>query len=101
MIGIYQGRLSKAPRNQLQYYPKDPFKEIVLAKKIGYDYIELFSDEKFNPNNIIWDKKKIKKFNSIRKTNKIKILSFCDNYVLNHNILNKKILNYIKKILPS
>ena len=55
-IGIVQGRLSESPINRLQFFPKDYEAEFPIAKKIGFDYIEFFSERKFNKNNPIWNK---------------------------------------------
>ena len=41
MIGIIQGRLSKAPKNRLQYFPKKWNLEFKIAKECNYQYIEL------------------------------------------------------------
>ena len=46
MIGITLGRLSRTSnKKNIQIIPKNIEKEFFLAKKIGYDYIELHSDE--------------------------------------------------------
>ena len=56
MIGIFQGRLSRAPRKKLQYFPKNWEKEFILAKKLKYNFIDFFTEEKINKNNPIWTK---------------------------------------------
>jgi sugar phosphate isomerase/epimerase len=99
MIGIMQGRLSQAPKNKLQFYPKDPLMEILNAKKIGLDYIELFSEEKFNSKNIIWNNNDLKNFILLANQNKIKIYSFCDNYVINNSIFKKQTQKYLENLL--
>lgn len=46
MFGIVLGRLSRINnKKNIQIVPKNLEKEFYLARKIGYDYIELHSDE--------------------------------------------------------
>tara|TARA_B100000768_G_C11054970_1_gene279956 strand:+ start:281 stop:439 length:159 start_codon:yes stop_codon:yes gene_type:complete len=52
MLGIVQGRLSFAGK-KLQAFLKDPFKEFSIASKIGYNFIEFFSERKINKKNPI------------------------------------------------
>ena len=93
-IGILQGRLSKAPRRRLQYFPKKYNLEFSLAKDIGFNHIEMFTERKFNPNNPIWNIKGLKSL----KTNKKFIYSFVDDYILKKKI-NKKIYLYYSKLI--
>lgn len=51
-IGIVQGRLT--PSQEMQEFPKNPFIEFEIANKLSYDFIELFTEKKFNKNNPIW-----------------------------------------------
>ena len=54
-FGIVQGRLSKAPKNRLQFFPKNNWPdEFQKAKVVGLDFIELFAERKFNKTNPIW-----------------------------------------------
>ena len=41
-LGIIQGRLTKSPRDRLQYFPRKWDQEFVKAKEANYDYIEFF-----------------------------------------------------------
>ena len=59
-IGIIQGRLTTAPPGRLQYFPKKYDLEFILAKKIRFNHIEMFSERKFNSENPIWNKEGIK-----------------------------------------
>ena len=59
MIGIVQGRLSVAPKNRLQFFPKNYKYEFELAKKINFEFIEFFDERQFNPKNPIWSKLKL------------------------------------------
>ena len=57
-FGIIQGRLTKSPKGILQYFPKNKWKnEFKDAKKLGFNFIEIFADRTFNPLNPIWNDK--------------------------------------------
>jgi sugar phosphate isomerase/epimerase len=92
MLGIVQGRLSFAGK-KLQAFPKDPFIEFKIASKIGYDFIEFFSEKILNKQNPIWSNKGIEKYIKITKLNKIKIYSFCDNYIIGHTLASSKTID--------
>ncbi len=93
-IGILQGRLSKAPPNRLQYFPKKYNLEFPVAKNIGFNHIEMFTERKFNPYNPIWNIKGLKSL----KENKNLIYSFVDDYILKKKI-NKEIYIYYRKLI--
>ena len=93
-IGIIQGRLTTAPPGRLQYFPKKYDLEFILAKKIRFNHIEMFSERKFNSENPIWNKEGIK----ILKKNNGLIYSFVDDFILKKNI-NKKMYQYYKKLI--
>ena len=97
-IGIIQGRLSLAPKNKLQYFPKNYKEEFALANKAKLNYIEFFSERIFNPKNPIWEKKGIQNYKNLAKINNIKIYTFCDDYIISNSIKRLKTLNYIKKL---
>jgi sugar phosphate isomerase/epimerase len=99
LIGIVQGRLSASPKNRLQFFPKNWQEEFILAKKINYNFIEFFSERKFNKNNPIWNKKKLIEYSELSKKNNLKILNFCDDYIISHSINEKKTQIYILKLL--
>ena len=98
MLGIVQGRLTFAGK-KLQAFPKDPFKEFGIASKIGYDFIEFFSERNINKKNPIWSNKGIKKYIEVANLNKIKIYSFCDDYVINYSLTSLKTKNIILKTI--
>ena len=102
LVGVVQGRLSKSPKNRLQFFPKKNWKnEFNKAKKIGFDFIEFFSERKFNENNPIWDIKKIEEYIKLSKENNLKILNFCDDYIISHSINKKTTQKYIKKLIKN
>ena len=94
-IGIVQGRLSESPINRLQFFPKDYEAEFPIAKKIGFDYIEFFSERKFNKNNPIWNKEGLKNYNYL--SNKFNLINytFCDDFIISNPITEKKTKLYL------
>lgn len=102
MLGIVQGRLSYAGR-KLQNFPKNPYDEFKLASKIGYNFIEFFGERKKNKKNPIYSNLGVKKYLEVSKKNNVKIYSFCDNYIINNSLADKKtlseVLNTIKKLI--
>ena len=56
-FGIIQGRIF--PENKLKYniFPNEWRNELILSKKIGYNYIEFLLDEKFSRKNPLVNKK--------------------------------------------
>ena len=99
MIGIIQGRLTKAPKNRLQNFPKDWKKEFLLANQCGYKYIEFFSERKFSNKNPMWSNKNIQIYKNLAKINGLKIYSFVDDYIISNSIYQAKNVKYIKKLI--
>ena len=99
-FGIVQGRLTKAPKNRLQFFPKikNIEKEFSKARKIGFDYIELFTERKFNPHNPIWNKKKDKFYKLLSQKYNLEIPNLCDDFIISNNIRLKKNILYLKKL---
>ncbi len=99
LLGIVQGRLSNAPKNRLQFFPKKYQNEFILASEIGFDFIEFFSEKKFNIKNPIWKDKLKDNYLQLSKENNLKIYSFCDNYIISNSILQNKNILYIEKLI--
>ena len=98
-LGIIQGRLTKSPRDRLQYFPKKWDHEFAKAKEADYDFIEFFSERKFNPKNPIWNDDLIIEYQKLSKKNNLKIINFCDDYIISNDIRKKKTLEYLKLLL--
>jgi len=98
-IGIVQGRLSKAPKGRLQFFPKKWEKEFFLAKKAKLQFIEFFSERRFNKENPIWNDEKIKLYKKFAKKHNLKIINFCDDYIIQNSILNKKNQKYFNRLI--
>jgi len=98
-IGIVQGRLSIAPRARLQYFPKSWSKEFSKAKLANLDFIEFFSERIINKKNPIWNDEELIKYKSLAKKNKLKILNFCDDYIIQNSILKISTLKYLENLI--
>ena len=99
MIGITQGRLTDTNSRILQKFPKNYPREFENAGSLNYDFIEFFTEKDFNKKNPIWSRSGIYNYKKLAKENKLKIHTFCDNYIIKHSIFKRKNLNYLKKLL--
>jgi len=101
LFGIVQGRLTKAPKNRLQVFPriKNIEKEFSDAKKLGFDYIELFTERKYNSLNPIWFKRDENFYQNLKKKYKLITPNLCDDYIISNNIKLKKNINYIENLI--
>ena len=101
LVGIVQGRLSRSPKDRLQFFPKDWSQEFKIASHIGYDFIEFFTERRFNKKNPIWDPVLIKKYLELSKKNNLKIINFCDDRIISNSIKEKKMQNYLITLFRS
>ena len=99
LIGIVQGRISESPKNRLQFFPKNWRDEFSKVKKLNYDFIEFFSERKFNKNNPIWTQKGISEYSYYAKKYNLKIFNFCDDYIISNSFKEKHTINYLKKLI--
>jgi len=95
-VGIVQGRLTASKK--LQCFPKDPFKEFHLANKIGYNFVELFTERKINKKNPIWSEKGRYLLKKISKKNNLSLITACDDHIISSGF-NKKYLTYVRQLL--
>ena len=104
-IGICQGRLTKSPGNQLQWFPGDKWiDEFKIAKKLSYDFIEILAERNHNHNNPIWSVEGQDKIRLISKKNNLKMYSGCLDYIIDHSIFNgdslsEEVISYCKNFL--
>ena len=98
-IGIIQGRLTKTKKNILQKFPTNWEEEFHTASKLGYKYIEFFSERKLNLKNPIWNKNLILKYQFLAKKNNLKIYSFVDDFIINNNFSEVETFKYCKKLI--
>ena len=101
LVGIVQGRLSKAPHKSLQVFPKNFETEFKTANLINYDYIELIAERKKNKNNPIWTNDGKKKYIQISKKYNKKLLNFCDDHVISQSILSNYYHKYFMQLLKT
>lgn len=99
LVGCVQGRLTRSPINTLQYYPKRWGREFVIANKLGLNFIEFFSERKFNPKNLIWSKKGVLDYKLKLKENYLKSYTFCDDFIISNNINYFKTQKYLKRLI--
>jgi|688.fasta_scaffold533938_1 sugar phosphate isomerase/epimerase len=100
MIGIIQGRLTNFNNKKiLQKFPKNYKSEFETASKLGFDFIEIFVERKFNYNNPFWSKKGINQYNKLIKKFNLKFISITDDRPINLSILTKKYLTYFRKLV--
>lgn len=86
-IGISQGRLIKSPKNQLQWFPGEKWREeFLIANKIGLNHIELLAELKHNPNNPIWTKEGRDQLKKYSHKYKIQNYSACFDYLIENPI---------------
>ena len=99
--GIVQGRLSKTPNNELQWFPQKSWKqEFVHASNININFIELLVEREFNKQNPFWTKKGRQEICEAHVENNLNIYSICNDYIINHSLINcevqKEIINFIE-----
>lgn len=100
MIGIIQGRLTNFnDKKILQKFPKDFLKEFEIASKLGFDFIEIFVERKFNLQNPLWSESGIKQYKKLIKKFNLKFVSITDDYPINFSILKKKYFVYFVKLV--
>ena len=99
LVGIVQGRLTSSPKKRLQFFPKNWSQEFKIASQLGYDFIEFFTERKFNKKNPIWNSIWIKEYLKLSKKYNLKIINFCDDYIISNSIGTKKTQNYLSKLL--
>ena len=95
-FGIIQGRLSKPPGNELQWFPIDTWKdEFSLANKLGISFIEFFSERDFNPSNPIWSDEGRNEIIEYTTKSGVEIYSSCTDYVINNSLLSDYVAEHI------
>lgn len=99
LVGFVQGRLSRSPVNRLQYYPKKWDREFIIANKLGLNFIEFFSERKFNLKNLVWTRKGILNYKTRLKENYLRSYTFCDDFIISNNINHNKTQNYLKRLI--
>lgn len=93
--GIIQGRLTNAPKDRLQYFPTNKWKsEFSAAKKLGFSFIELFVERKFNNKNPIWTSKGRRSIIDLNNKYSLKSYSACNDYIIDNSIFNKEAFNH-------
>ena len=94
-----QGRLTRANPNVLQKFPANWSNEFNLIKKTNLDYIEFFTENKFNKKNPLWSKNGIQRIKKRVSRINHKEIIVCDNYVVSHSIIKDKTERYLKSLI--
>ena len=69
-----------------------------LANKIGYNFVELFTERKINKKNPIWSEKGRYLLKKISKKNNLSLITACDDHIISSGF-NKKYLTYVRQLL--
>ncbi len=100
LIGNVQGRFLPSPKNRLQFFPKRKWRdEFELAKSIGYNFIEFFSERIYDKENPIWNNNLLLEYKNLCKKNNLRIITFCDDYIISNDIRKSDYQNYYKKLI--
>ena len=96
MFGVVQGRLSKSPNNQLQWFPQDCWQEEYhKCERLNLDFVELLDERSYNSNNPIWSssgREEIRRVAS--ETNRV-IYSSCTDHIIDNSLLLGSTLNHV------
>lgn len=102
MIGIVQGRLTDFKnKNLLQKFPKNYASEFEKASILGFDFIEIFAEKRFNKNNPLWSKEGRNNYMNFSKKYNLKLVSLIDEYSICNSITKKEYFYYFQKLLKS
>lgn len=92
-FGIVQGRLTQSPPDCLQWFPQDCWQnEFKIAKRLGFNYIELIADVQYNENNPIWTDDGIKEIKSLVKENQLTTHTLCNDYIVENSFLDDEVI---------
>ena len=102
-FGIVQGRLTKSPKNELQYFPSGKWEnEFSNANMLGFNFIELLVEKKFNNLNPIWSADGRNQIKSISKICNMEIYSICTDYIIENKLIgkdNQEAHSHLRKII--
>jgi len=103
IFGIIQGRLSKPPADQLQWFPQDCWQdEFHNAKKLGIDFIELLDENRYNKDNPIWSDSGRSQLKSVSQKTGRQLYSICTDYIMANTLLDNKdttTKGHVKKLI--
>ncbi|MFH0855087.1 MAG: sugar phosphate isomerase/epimerase family protein [Candidatus Omnitrophota bacterium] len=89
-FGIVQGRLTPSPRGRLQCFPRDNWrKEFRDASLLGYNFIEMIADRRFNPKNPLWSSPGLKKIKDACLRHNLQAYSVCNDFIISHSLVNE------------
>jgi sugar phosphate isomerase/epimerase len=96
MFGVVQGRLSKSPNNQLQWFPQDCWQEEYhKCERLNLDFVELLDERSYNPNNPIWSSSGREEIWRVAsETNRV-IYSSCTDHIIDNSLLLGSTLDHV------
>ena len=98
-LGIMQGRLIDPPGNQLDWFPKDNWRdEFFLAKESNLDFIELVAEKVYNKENPIWSLEGRNEILGLIEENNLNSSYLCFNYMMNNSILEISAISQLTNI---
>ena len=107
-IGIIQGRLSPPLRGKIQSFPLETWeKEFDIAKKCGFDGMELVIDSFKWEKNPLWSEKGTERICELSQESGIEIMSLDPLYLTERGLLYndkgtiKERFDFMKKIIPN
>lgn len=87
-FGIVQGRLSKAPAGELQYFPSENWaNEFEIATNLGYGFIELLIERDDKPSNPFWMNSGTQLIQKSKAVNS-NFYTVCSDYVISHSLFD-------------
>ena len=104
IFGIVQGRLSKPPADQLQWFPQGCWQdEFHNAKKLGINFIELLDENRYNKDNPIWSDSDRSQLKSVSQKTDRQLYSICTDFIMANTLLDNKGTNttkgHVKKLI--
>ena len=87
--GFSQGRLTRSPNHQLQWFPQDKWREeFSYAAKLGCSFIELLIERERNNRNPVWSPSGRTEILHQFTKNGLTPHSLCFDYIIDHSIIN-------------
>jgi sugar phosphate isomerase/epimerase len=85
ILGVVQGRLTRSPPGQLQWFPQDDWEEeFPVAKGLGLSYIEYIAEREFNAENPIWTADGINRIKVLNQENGMQAEALCNDFIIDH-----------------
>ena len=98
-FGIVQGRLTKSPPGELQWFPGPKWvEEFDLASGIDISFIEVIAEREENSSNPLWSIKGREEIKRLSEASDIKLYSTCTDFIINHGLLGSDAVPTMKNV---